>query len=123
MISTDFPNMGCSSCREHLSADLEECRDCARWFADAAMVNRLIRTAPAEPAPGLTEEQLANALAQLPPPPSPRRPTWHRLARLALGGIGASQVALGAIALTFPGAAMGGHPAMTGTAMTGAGAH
>jgi len=144
MISTDFPNMGCSSCREHLSADLdgeadpallpaarahlEECRDCARWFADAAMVNRLIRTAPAEPAPGLTEEQLAKALAQLPPPPSPRRPTWHRLARLALGGIGASQVALGAIALTFPGAAMGGHPAMTGTtmtgtAMTGAGAH
>ena len=144
MISTDFPNMGCSSCREHLSADLDgeadpallpaarahldECRDCARWFADAAMVNRLIRTAPAEPAPGLTEEQLANALAQLPAPASPRRPTWRRLARLALGGIGASQVALGAIALTFPGAAMGGHAAMTGTAMggtarTGAGAH
>jgi len=135
MISTDFPNMGCSSCREHLSADLDgeadpallpaarahldECRDCARWFADAAMVNRLIRTAPADPAPGMTEEQLANALAQLPPPPSPRRPTWHRLARLALGGIGASQVALGAIALTFPGAAMGGHAAMMGMAADG----
>jgi predicted anti-sigma-YlaC factor YlaD len=83
------------------------------------MVNRLIRTAPADPAPGLTEAQLASALAQLPPPPSPRRRTWHRLARLALGGIGASQAALGAIALGFPGAAMGGHTAMTGTAMTG----
>ncbi|HEY0573800.1 MAG TPA: hypothetical protein VGD73_06840 [Pseudonocardia sp.] len=147
MISADFPNMGCSSCREHLSADLDgeadqarlpaarahldECRDCARWFSDAAMVNRLIRTAPADPAPGLTEAQLASALAQLPPPPSPRRRTWHRLARLALGGIGASQAALGAIALGFPGAAMGGHTAMTGTvagghaAMTGtvAGGH
>jgi predicted anti-sigma-YlaC factor YlaD len=134
MISADFPNMGCSSCREHLSADLDgeadqarlpaarahldECRDCARWFSDAAMVNRLIRTAPADPAPGMTEAQLANALAQLPPPPSPRRRTWHRLARLALGGIGASQAALGAIALGLPGAAMGGHAAMTSTAMT-----
>jgi len=135
MISADFPSMGCRSCREHLSADLDgeadqarlpaarahldECRDCARWFSDAAMVNRLIRTAPADPAPGLSEAQLANALAQLPPPPSPRRRTWHRLSRLALGGIGASQAALGTIALGFPGAAMGGHAAMTGAAVRG----
>jgi predicted anti-sigma-YlaC factor YlaD len=41
------------------------------------------------------------------------------LARLALGGIGASQAALGAIALTLPGAAMGGHAAMTGMAPGG----
>jgi len=135
MISADFPNMGCSSCREHLSADLDgegdpallpaarahldECQDCARWFSDAAMVNRLIRTAPADPAPGLTEEQLASALAHLPAAPSPRRRTWHRLARLALGGVGASQAALGAIALTFPGAGTGGHAAMMGMAAEG----
>ncbi|HWN31889.1 MAG TPA: zf-HC2 domain-containing protein [Pseudonocardia sp.] len=130
MITSDFSNMGCSSCREHLSADLDgeadpaelpaarahlaECSGCTRWFADAALVNRLIRTAPAEPAPGLTEAALAAALAELPRPQSPRRRIWHWTARAALAGVGAVQAVLGALALLLSG---GGDPHM---AMMGA---
>lgn len=122
--------MGCRSCRELLSADLDgeadpaelpvarahlaECADCTRWFADAALVNRLIRTAPAEPAPGLTEAGLAAALAELPRPPSPRRRIWHWSARAALAGVGAVQAVLGALGLLLAG---GGDPHM---AMMGA---
>src|SRR5882762_1276453 len=117
MITSDFSNMGCSSCREHLSADLDgeadpaelpaarahlaECSGCTRWFADAALVNRLIRTAPAEPAPGLTESGLAAALAELPRPPSPRRRIWHWSARAALVAVGAVQAVLGALGVAF----------------------
>ncbi|HEX4358054.1 MAG TPA: zf-HC2 domain-containing protein [Pseudonocardia sp.] len=117
--------MGCSTCREHLSADLDgeadpvelpaarrhlaDCAECTRWFADAALVNRLIRTAPAEPAPGLTEAALTAALTELPRPPSPHRRIWHWSARAALAAVGAVQAVLGALGLVLTG---GGDPHM-----------
>ena len=117
--------MGCSTCREHLSAELDgeadpvelpaarahlaDCAECTRWFADAALVNRLIRTAPAEPAPGLTDAALTAALAELPRPPSPRRRVWHWSARAALAAVGAVQAVLGALGLVLT---SGGDPHM-----------
>jgi len=117
-ITTDLTIMGCDTWREHLSADLDGeadpellprahehlagCPDCTRWFADATLVNRLIRTGRADPAPGLTEAQLAGALAELPRPASPRRRVWHLLARVALACAGVSQAALGVVALIMP---------------------
>jgi predicted anti-sigma-YlaC factor YlaD len=131
MIASDLCNMGCSSCREHLSADLDGeadpvdlpaarahlagCAECTRWFADAALVNRLIRTAPAEAAPGLTEAGLAAALSELPRPPSPRRRVWHRSARAALAGVGAVQAVLGTLGLVLA----GGDPHMAMGSMAG----
>ncbi|MDT7671119.1 MAG: hypothetical protein QOC74_3902 [Pseudonocardiales bacterium] len=133
MITSDLSNMGCSTCREHLSADLDgevdpaelpaarahlaECRECTRWFSDAALVNRLIRTAPADPAPGLTDAALAEALSHLPRPRSPRRRLWHRAARLALGGVGVVQAFVGGVGLVL--ASSGGDP---DAAMAGSGA-
>ena len=133
MITSDLSNMGCSTCREHLSADLDgeadpaelpaarahlaECPECTRWFSDAALVNRLIRTAPADPAPGLTDAALAEALSHLPRPRSPRRRLWHRVARLALGGVGVVQAFVGGVGLVL--ASSGGNP---DAAMAGSGA-
>ncbi|HEV7789978.1 MAG TPA: zf-HC2 domain-containing protein [Pseudonocardia sp.] len=140
MIISDLSNMGCSTCREHLSADLDgeadpaelpaarahlaECPECTHWFSDAALVNRLIRTAPADPAPGLTDTALAEALSQLPRPRSPRRRLWNRAARLALGVVGVVQAFVGGVGLVLassggdPDAAMAGSGAM-GHAMMG----
>jgi predicted anti-sigma-YlaC factor YlaD len=133
MITSDLSNMGCSTCREHLSADLDgeadpaelpaarahlaECPECTRWFSDAALVNRLIRTAPADPAPGLSDTALAEALSQLPRPRSPRRRLWHRAARLALGVVGVVQAFVGVVGLVL--ASSGGDP---DAAMAGSGA-
>jgi predicted anti-sigma-YlaC factor YlaD len=121
---TDLTGMGCASVRELLSADMDGqadpaalpaarthlagCPECAAWFERAASVNRLVRTAPADPAPGLTERQLAAVLDHLPSPRSPHRRRWHLAARWALAGVGAAQFALGMLALLVPGHG-GGH--------------
>jgi predicted anti-sigma-YlaC factor YlaD len=135
---------GCVRCRDLLSAELDgetvegfessigspadahrhlrECPECTRWFARAAQVNRLLRTAPAEPGPGLTAAQLAHVLDQLPPSPS-RRPASVRLAaRVVLAVVGAAQVLVGVLPLVLPGLArIDPHAAMMGPGMGGMG--
>lgn len=101
---------------------LRECPECTRWFARAAQVNRLLRTAPAEPGPGLTAAQLAHVLDQLPPAPS-RRPASVRLAaRVVLAVVGAAQVLVGVLPLVLPGLArIDPQAAMMGPGMGGMG--
>ncbi|WP_169747959.1 zf-HC2 domain-containing protein [Pseudonocardia acaciae] len=112
--------MGCAGYRELLSADMDgqadpeavgparahlaTCADCAGWYELAARVNRLARTAPADPSPGLTDRQLASVLDQL---PRPHRRRWHLTARWALAGVGAAQLALSLLALLLPHTAAG----------------
>lgn len=129
-------DMGCPSCRELLSADLDgeadpsadlsvahahlaECPDCARWYASAAEINRLLRTELAEPAPGLDEDRMAQVLAELPKPPSARRRVLHVAARWALAGVGITQTVLAALAFLLPDehAHHGTGPAMLGADM------
>lgn len=128
----DLTYMGCSTCREHLSADLdgeadfavlnrayahlETCHGCSRWFSEAARVNRLIRTTHAEPSPGLSGEQLEHALEHLPHPRRRHSSRRHGLGRWALGGIGAAQAVLGLLGLIVPNLDMG-HAMHHGTMM------
>jgi predicted anti-sigma-YlaC factor YlaD len=129
--------MSCQPFREHLSADLdgeagpggatttddayrhlESCADCARWFADATRINRLVRTAPAEPGPGFSEAQLDDLLDLLPPPAASGRGLWRQLARGALALVGLVQAALGAWSFWVPhGGPMDAHAGMMGAGM------
>ncbi|MDQ2706616.1 MAG: hypothetical protein M3Z25_02805 [Actinomycetota bacterium] len=100
------------------SGHLESCTSCSRWFADVTRINRLVRTAPAEPGPGLSTAQLDDLLQHLPQPSSSsRRPRWRNLARVALAVAGIAQVALGAWSLSVPHAAMDGHAGMLGAGL------
>ena len=141
-VPSDLSGMsGCVRCRDLLSAEfdgetvedsestfdsaigspdsahrhLRECPECTLWFARAAQVNRLLRTAPAEPGPGLTDAALAHVLDQLPPAPS-RRPASIRLAaRVVLAVVGTAQVLVGVLPLVLPGLArLDPHDAMMG---------
>jgi predicted anti-sigma-YlaC factor YlaD len=123
--------MGCASCREILSADMDGqadpaalpaahahlagCPACATWYERAATVNRLVRTAASDPAPGMTERQLASVLDQLPRARPTRRRGWHLSARWALAAVGLAQLTLSLITLLQPGHAGGhAHPSMLG---------
>ena len=72
---------------EHLAG----CAGCRAWFEQAALVNRLTRTAV--PVPDLGDR----ILAALPEAPAPirRRVPWATLLFLALAGVGAVQLILG----------------------------
>lgn len=128
---TDLTGMGCASCREILSADMDGqaesaalpaarahlagCPACTTWYERAATVNRLVRTAASDPAPGMTERQLASVLDQLPRPRSPHRGRWHLSARWALATVGVAQLALSLLTLLQPSHATGHtHPSMLG---------
>jgi predicted anti-sigma-YlaC factor YlaD len=125
---------GCQYFREHLSADLDGevgptgpgdgaaalaaaqrhlagCAACTRWFADVTRINRLVRTAPAEPGPGLTTAQMDDLLALLPAPARTGPPRWRAVARVALGLLGLAQVVVGALALVVPHGGDTGHGA------------
>ncbi|HEY2205320.1 MAG TPA: hypothetical protein VGH99_12690 [Pseudonocardia sp.] len=126
----------CGPCRECLSADLDGeagtvpasvtehlagCDACSRWYARVTQVNRLVRTAPAEPGPGLSDDQLAGLLDLLPPPPaapSRARRLGRPVARVALALVGLAQALLGGLPLLVPGvAAVDPHAAMMGAGM------
>jgi predicted anti-sigma-YlaC factor YlaD len=128
---------GCSGWREYLSADfdgeidafgdsadaralaaahrhLTACADCTRWFADAARVNRLARTALARPGPGLADAQVSALLDEL---PRRRHRWWPGLAQLGLALIGLAQTALGALPLLQLGTTGDPHASMMGAGM------
>src|SRR5262245_42932172 len=125
--------MGCATCREILSADMDGqaesaalptarahlagCPACATWYERAATVNRLVRTAVCDPAPGMTERQLASVLNQLPRPRSPHRRRWHLSARWALAAVGLTQLAVSVLTLLQQPSHDGGH---THSSMLGA---
>jgi predicted anti-sigma-YlaC factor YlaD len=111
------PARGLASAYEHLAG----CAECARWFAQVTRANRLLRTAHAEPAPGMDEAALARVLDQLPDPPSERTGRRRLLGRIGLAVVGTAQLLLGGLPLVLPsgggGAGMSGMGGMTGMAM------
>jgi predicted anti-sigma-YlaC factor YlaD len=141
-----FGMSGCGRCRDLLSAELDgetvegtgwvtgssdeahqhlrDCPDCAAWFTRVTQVNRLLRTAPAEPGPGLSADRLAHVLDQLPHPPSRLRAPVRRVARVVLAAVGAAQALVGVLPLLLPGATrMDPHAAMAGPGMGSAMVH
>jgi predicted anti-sigma-YlaC factor YlaD len=101
--------MACERWREMLSAQLDGeddpadralveehlagCAGCRAWFEQAALVNRLTRTAV--PVPDLGDRILAALPAQPAPLPLKRRFSFATLLFLALAGVGAVQLILG----------------------------
>lgn len=123
----------CQHLREHLSADLDgeagpggastldaayrhlaSCPGCTRWFAEATRINRLVRTAPAEPGPGFTATQLDGLLDLLPEPARTGPSPAQRLLRAALAAVGIAQVTLGIWSLWVP---LDPHTGMAGAGM------
>lgn len=128
---------GCHAFREHLSADLDresgpesvpgredslarrtevlaeayhhldECDDCSTWFASVTRINRWVALGPADPGPGLSDDQLREVLEHL---PRRRRVTGRGVARGALALVGAAQTTLGTLPLLH--AFIAGAPAM-----------
>jgi len=108
-VASDYGDVGCEGFREALSARLDgeqepvepavvdahlaDCADCRRWFEQAALVTRLIRTAPAPPAVDVTEAVVGAAPGQ-----------WRgRLAvtlRALLATLGLVQLVLGLVQAT-----------------------
>jgi predicted anti-sigma-YlaC factor YlaD len=133
---------GCHAFREHLSADLDresgpesvpgredslarrtevlaeayrhldECTDCSIWFASVTRINRWVALGPADPGPGLSEDQLRDVLEHL---PRRRRVTGRGVVRSALALVGAAQTTLGALPLLH--AFVAGAPMMMGGGM------
>jgi predicted anti-sigma-YlaC factor YlaD len=107
-VSDDQHGMDCDRCREAVSAaldgeadaaeqaradaHLEDCAACRAWQRDAAAVTRRARTGVAGDGPDLVARVVGAA-------PGPRVRWWAVAARVGLGVIGVTQVALGLTAL------------------------
>jgi predicted anti-sigma-YlaC factor YlaD len=103
---SDNDGVECERCREALSARLDgedepdervgvdahlaDCRDCGRWWEDAAAVTRLARTGPAVPGVDVTAAVLATA-------PGRGKLRLAVALRVVLGVLGAAQLFLGLV--------------------------
>jgi predicted anti-sigma-YlaC factor YlaD len=101
---------GLDAAQRHLAT----CPDCGRWWAEATRINRLVRTAPADPGPGFTAEQLDGLLDLLPEPARTGPSLARRLLRITLAVVGVVQVALGVWSLWVPHGGPDAHAAGTG---------
>lgn len=104
---------GLDAAHRHLAS----CPGCGRWWAEATRINRLVRTAAADPGPGFTSAQLDGLLDLLPEPARTGRSLPRRLLRVTLAVVGVVQVALGIWSLWVPHGGPEAHAA--GTAGTG----